>query len=145
MALATSLSNLILSQSPSSAQSMHPETGKPNNPPPGLGSFVHYNVAEFSHILPQHMVEKGGLFLAMYQWEACVVELLKQVALRYADIRRSKWPGHPEQQVYVIVPGQPWLDGIATGPGVVKQFVAVWLFDRVPDEEQRQQAESNSR
>ncbi|OJA12587.1 hypothetical protein AZE42_06910 [Rhizopogon vesiculosus] len=26
---------------------------------------------------------------------------------------------------YVVVPKQPWLDGIATGPGVVKQFVAV--------------------
>jgi hypothetical protein len=113
MALATSLSNLILSQSPSSAQSMHPETGKPNNPPPGLGSFVHYNVAEFSHILPQHMVEKGGLFLAMYrkfsqrsdvfsltcccvvvEWEACVAELLKQVALRYAHIRRWRQRHH---------------------------------------------------
>jgi len=44
-----------------------PETGKPNNLPPGLGSFPLYNVAEFSHVLPQDMVEKGGLFLAMYR------------------------------------------------------------------------------
>ena len=29
------------------------------------------------------------------------------------------------KQDYVVVPGQPWLDGIATAPGQVKQFVAV--------------------
>jgi hypothetical protein len=30
-----------------------------------------------------------------------------------------------KRQNYVVVPEQPWLDGIATSPGVVKQFVAV--------------------
>jgi hypothetical protein len=44
-----------------------PETGKPNSLPPGLGSFPLYNVAEFAHVLPQDMVEKGGLFFAMYR------------------------------------------------------------------------------
>lgn len=29
------------------------------------------------------------------------------------------------KQDYVVVPGQPWLDGIATSPGLVKQFVAM--------------------
>lgn len=47
-----------------------PETGELNNLPPGLGTFPLYNVAEFSHVLPQDMVEKGGLFFAMYQREA---------------------------------------------------------------------------
>ena len=28
-------------------------------------------------------------------------------------------------QDYIVVPGQPWLDGIATAPGQIKQFVAV--------------------
>src|ERR1700754_432337 len=30
-------------------------------------------------------------------------------------------------QDYVVLPDQPWLDGIATSPGVVKQFVATKL------------------
>lgn len=30
-------------------------------------------------------------------------------------------------QDYVVVPGQPWLDGFATGPGKVQQFVATGL------------------
>ncbi|OJA21656.1 hypothetical protein AZE42_09322, partial [Rhizopogon vesiculosus] len=47
-----------------------PETEGMNNLPPGLGDFPLYNVAEFTHILPQDMVEKGGLFFAMYQREA---------------------------------------------------------------------------
>lgn len=44
-----------------------PETGEPNDLPPGLGSFPLYNVAEFAHVLPQDMVEKGGLFFPMYR------------------------------------------------------------------------------
>jgi ubiquitin len=33
--------------------------------------------------------------------------------------------GIEKKQDYVVIPPQPWLDGIATSPGVVKQFVAV--------------------
>lgn len=33
--------------------------------------------------------------------------------------------GAPRKQDYVVVPSQPWLDGIATRPGLVKQFVAM--------------------
>jgi len=82
-----------------------PESGKPNNLPPGLGAFSLYNVAEFSRVLPQDMVEKGGLFFAMYRkfcqfWlrlyhayiaAGCrtgsdVVAVYKQQKIRYSDI-----------------------------------------------------------
>jgi len=33
--------------------------------------------------------------------------------------------GIEKKQDYVVLPSQPWLDGIATSPGIVKQFVAV--------------------
>ncbi|KAJ8594269.1 hypothetical protein M405DRAFT_838674, partial [Rhizopogon salebrosus TDB-379] len=61
-----------------------PETQEPNNLPPGLGSFPLYNVAEFAHVLPQDMVEKGGLFFAMYQREAMWLRFTstKQFAIR---------------------------------------------------------------
>ncbi|KAG2126067.1 hypothetical protein DEU56DRAFT_892141 [Suillus clintonianus] len=120
-----------------------PETGKSNNLPPGLGSFPLYNVSEFSHILPQDMVEKGGLFLAMYQREAMWLQFKsnKKFAIRIYIGGVNSISGEPmipnmatllkrqngvaKKQDYITVPEQPWLDGIATGPGVVKQFVAV--------------------
>ena len=39
------------------------------------------------------------------------------------DLNKTAQP-NPKQD-YVVVPGQPWLDGIATAPAQVKQFVAV--------------------
>jgi hypothetical protein len=33
--------------------------------------------------------------------------------------------GVEKKQDYIIAPEQLWVDGIATGPGIVKQFVAV--------------------
>ncbi|KAG1727291.1 uncharacterized protein EDB91DRAFT_1253979 [Suillus paluster] len=120
-----------------------PDTGKPNQLPPGLGSFPLYNVAEFSHVLPQDMVEKGGLFFAMYQREAMWLQFTskKPFAIRIYVGGVNGITGEPmipnmatllkrqngveKKQDYIIVPEQPWLDGIATGPGMVKQFVAV--------------------
>ena len=32
---------------------------------------------------------------------------------------------HSEPQDYVVVPGQPWLDGFSVGEGLIRQFVAV--------------------
>ncbi|KAG1818121.1 uncharacterized protein BJ212DRAFT_1348834 [Suillus subaureus] len=120
-----------------------PETGEPNNLPPGLGAFPLYNVSEFSHVLPQDMVEKGGLFFAMYQREAMWLQFNsnKKFAIRIYVGGVNGITGEPmipnmatllkrqngveKKQDYIIVPEQPWVDGIATGPGIVKQFVAV--------------------
>jgi ubiquitin len=120
-----------------------PESGKPNNLPPGLGAFSLYNVAEFSRVLPQDMVEKGGLFFAMYQREAMWLQFTsnKKFAIRIYVGGVNGITGEPmipnmatllkrqngveKKQDYIIVPEQPWVDGIATGPGIVKQFVAV--------------------
>ena len=30
-----------------------------------------------------------------------------------------------QQQDYIVITGQPWLDGICVAPGVVRQFVAM--------------------
>jgi hypothetical protein len=142
-----------------------PETQEPNNLPPGLGSFPLYNVAEFAHVLPQDMVEKGGLFFAMYRKSnllraeiqyfslirCCVLIEREAMWLRFTSTKQfairiyvggvngitgepmipnmatllKRQNGVERKQDYVVVPGQPWLDGIATGPGQVKQFIAV--------------------
>ncbi|KAG2120246.1 hypothetical protein DEU56DRAFT_918393 [Suillus clintonianus] len=114
-----------------------PETGRSNNLPPGLGNFPLYKVAEFSRALPQDMVEKGGWFFPMYQREAMWLQFRcrSEFAIRIyvgginAITGEPKIPnmaiGVDKNQDYIVVPEQHWIDGIATGPGMVKQFVAV--------------------
>ncbi|KAF8527726.1 hypothetical protein BDD12DRAFT_904027 [Trichophaea hybrida] len=119
-----------------------PDNGKTNNLPPGLGSFPLYNVADFSNVLPQEMAEKGGLFFAMYQREAMWLRFHStgKFAIRIYVGGVNGITGEPmipnmatllkrqngiKNQDYVVLPEQPWLDGIATRPGMVQQFVAV--------------------
>ncbi len=37
----------------------------------------------------------------------------------------AELPGEPQD--YVVVPGQPWLDGFSVGAGLIRQFVAMPL------------------
>jgi hypothetical protein len=37
------------------------------------------------------------------------------------------------KQDYIILPKQPWLDGIATAPGIVRQFVATAMAPPRPE------------
>lgn len=125
-----------------------PDDGKEHNLPPGLGAFPLFNVEAFKSSLPQDMVEKGGLFLPMYQREAMWIhfETSDSIARNPYAIRvfiggvngitgepmvpdmstllKSK-NGVPPKQDYIIVPPQPWLDGVAVAPGIVRQFVAM--------------------
>ncbi len=43
---------------------------------------------------------------------------------------------HRGPQDYLLVPGQPWLDGYAVGKGVIRQFVAMPLGEGYTAEEQ---------
>ncbi|KAG1731510.1 uncharacterized protein EDB91DRAFT_1252148 [Suillus paluster] len=65
------------------------------------------------------MVEKGGVFLAMYQRE---VMWLNFTSRKWFAIRIFVGGGITGEP---MVPDMPWLDGIATGSGMVKQFVTV--------------------
>ncbi|KAF8244368.1 hypothetical protein K440DRAFT_636125 [Wilcoxina mikolae CBS 423.85] len=93
------------------------------------------------------MAMKGGLFLPMYQREAVWISFdasKMKVPKRFAikiflggvngisgeslkgDMNSilSLMQPNPVDQDYIIIPGQMWLDGLATEPGVVRQFVA---------------------
>lgn len=116
--------------------------------PPNLGSFPLYKIQDYASSLPQDMVEKDGVFFPMYQKEAMWIRFkanapfmikiycggvnavsgehgnedaeTKQRRLRLAQKGEST-------QDYVVVPSQPWLDGVAVKPSVVRQFVAMPL------------------
>lgn len=124
-----------------------PENSKVYDLPPGLGRFPVFNIHPFSSRLPTSVVAQGGIFFPMYQMEAMWISFESHTERRYAIrpflggvngisgeaaigdmnviMRRMNSVG-PKQD-YIVTPEQIWLDGIATSPGIVKQFVATPL------------------
>jgi len=116
-----------------------PDDNKQHALPPGLGCFPLFNVGAFKSSLPQDMVEKGGIFLPMYQREAMWIRFnstqlsAQPYAIRVfiggvngitgepmvpdmSTLLKAR-NGVPPKQDYVVVPPQPWLDGVAVAPG----------------------------
>ncbi|MGE3541163.1 MAG: hypothetical protein AB7N91_27480 [Candidatus Tectimicrobiota bacterium] len=115
-----------------------PDDGRTYPLPPGLGRFPLYRVADFADRVPPAWHEPGGVFIPMYQREALWLGFhaaaWKPNAVQVAIGRVNAISGaseearlHAEPQDYVVCPAQPWLDGIHTGPGTVRQFVAMPL------------------
>jgi len=115
-----------------------PEDGKTYPLPPGLGQFPIHKVADYADGVPESWRRHGGVFIPMYQREAL------WMAFQGADWRPNAvkigvgminaLSGRPWDQAlskgkqdYVVVPDQPWLDGINAGKGVIRQFVAMPL------------------
>jgi hypothetical protein len=106
--------------------------------PPGLGVFPIYQVAEFADRLPHHWRNSGEGFISMYQREALWIGFnaasWKPNAVVIAVGGINAVSGGPldeplcaEPQNYLVAPPQPWLDGINSGHGVIRQFIAMPL------------------
>lgn len=123
-----------------------PDNAKKANLPPDLGNFPLFKVRDFASNLPLPMARQGGLFFPMYQREAMWIDftahspfMIKIYAggvnvvsgehsIETAETmkrRRGLAVGKKNIQDYVVVPSQPWLDGFAVSPGIVRQFVAM--------------------
>ena len=113
--------------------------------PPALGDFPLIKTHDVAQRLPLDIVSKGGLLMPMYQKEAMWIDfsadhpfLIKIYAggvnvisgesakeNKATTIRRQNLRAQGKGiQDYLVVPDQRWLDGIASAPGVVNQFVA---------------------
>jgi hypothetical protein len=116
-----------------------PDDGRTYPLPPGLGSFPVRRAADFPDAVPAEWVERGDLFIPMFQrealwmlfdgepWHPSVVQVgvggINAVSgTAWDDARLSAEP-----QNYVVCPDQPWLDGINAGDGFIRQFVAMPL------------------
>ncbi|MEU7057216.1 hypothetical protein [Streptomyces sp. NPDC046197] len=116
-----------------------PETG--THPlPPGLGEFPVRRVADYPDTVPEQWRARGGVMLPVYLREAMWLSFAgttEPAALQvgvgkvcavsgrpWSDRLHRDWR-HPQN--YVVLPRQPWLDGINSGKGTVRQFVAVPL------------------
>ncbi|CAL9343559.1 hypothetical protein [Streptomyces sp. enrichment culture] len=113
-----------------------PETG--THPlPPGLGEFPVRRVEDYADTVPREWRARGGVMLPVYLREAMWLSFAgtgEPAALQVGVGKVCAVSGRPwsdrlarDPQNYVVLPRQPWLDGINSGKGTVRQFVAVPL------------------
>ncbi|MHC3467287.1 hypothetical protein ACYF6T_01100 [Streptomyces sp. 7R007] len=105
--------------------------------PPGLGEFPVRRVADFPDTVPAQWRARGGVMLPVYLREAMWLSFggtTEPAALQVGVGKVCAVSGTPwsdrlsrSPQNYLVLPRQPWLDGINSGKGTVRQFVAVPL------------------
>jgi hypothetical protein len=115
-----------------------PDDGRDHPLPPGLGVFPLRRIEDHASRVPAAWAARGGVILPMYQREALWICLhgqpwkpraVKVAAGKICAITGKPWSEslHAAPQDYLVTPPQPWLDGIAAGKGMVRQFVAMPL------------------
>lgn len=113
--------------------------------PPGLGTFPLRRVADYPDTAPASWLARGGVMLPIYLREAMWLALHSQEpsALQVAvgkvcAVSGKGWDQRlaTDPQNYLALPEQPWLDGINSGDGLIRQFVAVPLGSGATVEEQ---------
>ncbi|MEH0548669.1 hypothetical protein QA802_38085 [Streptomyces sp. B21-105] len=113
-----------------------PEKGT-HDLPPGLGAFPVRRISDHAGTVPAEWLARGGVMLPMYLREAMWLSFASSsepAALQVGAGKVCAVSGRPwsdrlsrDPQNYVALPRQPWLDGINSGSGTVRQFVAVPL------------------
>jgi tetratricopeptide (TPR) repeat protein len=115
-----------------------PEDGNDYPLPAGLGNFPIHRVEDYADTVPTNWLEEGGFFIPLYQKEALFIQFEGEewrpsiAKVCVGNINAITGKPYSEQlsshsQDYVIIPKQEWLDGINSGDGTVKQFVAMPL------------------
>ncbi|RYP73987.1 hypothetical protein DL771_003298 [Monosporascus sp. 5C6A] len=123
-----------------------PDNTEASSLPPGLGCFPLYKVQDYASRLPSQLASKGGVFLPMHQKEAMWIRLSSStpfmIKIYCCGVNAVSAEHHSEDlstkfrrlklnmdkksiQDYIVTPEQLWVDGIATEPGIVRQFVAM--------------------
>lgn len=122
-----------------------PDDGRTYPLPPSLGRFPLRHVDDFADRVPQEWLQRGGVLMPMYQAEALWMNFegqypfaLKIAAGKVNAVSGGSWQDGLQRrpQDYVVIPGQPWLDGFAVAKGVIRQFVAMPLGAGCTVEEQ---------
>jgi hypothetical protein len=97
--------------------------------PPGLGAFPVRRVEDHLDRLPGAWAGDDA-FLPMYQREALWIAFRRPCGVKVGVGTVNAVSGEPwdavlrgDPQDHVVVPDQPWLDGINTGDGSVRKFV----------------------
>ncbi len=115
-----------------------PEDGRNYPLPAGLGRFPIHRVEDYVDKVPAKWLQEGGFFIPLYQKEALFLQfegpnwhptIAKVCVGKINSISGKPYSESlsPQNQDYVVMPKQKWLDGICSGEGIVKQFVAMPL------------------
>lgn len=115
-----------------------PEDGRDYPLPAGLGRFPIHRVEDFAEKVPAKWLLDGGFFIPLYQKEALFLQFdgpdwhptIAKVCLGKVNAISGKPYSETlsrQNQDYVVIPNQKWLDGICSGEGLVRQFVAMPL------------------
>jgi hypothetical protein len=130
-----------------------PDDGRTYPLPAGLGRFPLRHVDDFSMTVPRKWSTHGGVMLPMYQSEAMWINFSSQYLVKHAHawpfavkiaagkvdaVTGKKWKKgiFRTKQNYMVVPGQPWLDGFCVEKGLIRQFVAMPMGAGYTAEEQ---------
>lgn len=111
--------------------------------PPSLGDFPVRHVDDYAQKLAPATATRGGVILPMWQAEAMWINFssfgpewdldfpvaVKVAAGKVNAVTGEAWRAglNRNPQDYMVAPVQPWLDGFAIAPGVIRQFVAMPL------------------
>jgi len=129
-----------------------PEDGKSYDLPAGFGRLPILRVEDVADRVPEKWRQEGGLIVPLYQREALFLEFsgadwrptIAKVAvggINAINGEISDLQIKAGRQDYIVIPAQRWLDGINSGDGIVKQFIAMPLGEgytveaQVTDEE----------
>jgi hypothetical protein len=115
-----------------------PDDGRVYPLPPSLEAFPIRRVDDYRERVSTAWRERGGVFIPMYQrealWLAFQAAKWKPNAVKIGvggvnAVSGEIWNErlNDDPQDYVVCPTQPWLDGIASGRGTIRQFVATPL------------------
>jgi hypothetical protein len=121
-----------------------PDDGKTYPLPPGIDTFPVFKLSDYMDTIPTEWIESTGrenlenaIFIPMYQWEALWIAFLGYTPTaisvgvgRVNALTGEEWNPKELQekpQNYMVSPDQPWIDGIKSGEGTIKQFVAMPL------------------
>jgi hypothetical protein len=131
-----------------------PEDGRRYNLPAGFGRLPIVRVEDVADRVPKKWRDEGGLIIPLYQREALFLEFKgvrwRPTISKVSVGRVNAITGKPHdlrlkqgRQDYVVIPIQKWLDGVNSGDGTVRQFVAMPLGQGYTVEAQVTDEETN--
>lgn len=112
------------------------DDGKQHKLPPSIGRFSVRRVEDYAGRVPAEWLTHGGVFLPMHEREALWMQFSAsgphalKVGLGMVNAVTGKpWSDalQGDEQDYMVLPRQPWLDGIKSEAGTIRQFVAMPL------------------
>jgi len=113
-----------------------PDDGGEYPLPPSLGAMTAHSVAADELVVPVHRAEALWLEFSAPWWKphALKVSTGRIDAISGETFDPESLTGTPQD--YLVLPEQPWLDGINAGDGFIRQFVAVPLGEGLTVEAQ---------